>query len=232
MKEWIEKAYLWNLPQGKLEITRERSYTIGRQEDVDIVLKNSGVSRAHARILWEAGQFLIKDLQSSNGTFVNKKRVKISALNNGDTIIVGPFEIIFKSVDPDAAVHQPPPMKEIEATVALPVDLIGTGAALRGDIKNTKLYEVIQFMKSNMKSGTIRVVSPSGTGNIHFIGGDIIHAEFPAATGIEAVKLLLSLEEGTFELVSVEQPKCERTIHVNTISLLLDLMRQQDEVGK
>jgi pSer/pThr/pTyr-binding forkhead associated (FHA) protein len=51
------------------------------------------VSRRHARILFENGKYLIEDLGSTNGTFVNRGRRLIpgaaQVINNGDEIIVG-----------------------------------------------------------------------------------------------------------------------------------------------
>lgn len=75
----------------------ERSFTlepgslvrIGRDADNDVVLRDARVSRHHARIVHEKGFFVIYDLASSNGTFVQGKRVQVAPLVNGTEIRIG-----------------------------------------------------------------------------------------------------------------------------------------------
>jgi pSer/pThr/pTyr-binding forkhead associated (FHA) protein len=64
---------------------------IGRNPTTDITLLDESVSREHAIVSWDAetGAFHIEDLQSTNGTRVNGKRVRSAALSDGDEIQVG-----------------------------------------------------------------------------------------------------------------------------------------------
>ena len=64
---------------------------IGRNPTTDITLLDEGISREHALILRDeaTGAFTIEDLQSTNGTKVNGKRVRSAALSHGDSIEVG-----------------------------------------------------------------------------------------------------------------------------------------------
>ena len=63
---------------------------LGRGHDAAIVLDDSKVSRAHAIVVYDgAGTYTIRDLGSSNGTFVNDKRVTEYALHAGDRIGIG-----------------------------------------------------------------------------------------------------------------------------------------------
>ena len=64
---------------------------IGRNPTTDITLLDEGISREHALILWdsETDEFSIEDLQSTNGTKVNGKRVRSATLSEGDEIQVG-----------------------------------------------------------------------------------------------------------------------------------------------
>lgn len=72
------------------DIVREETL-IGRNPTTDITLLDEGISREHALILWDSdtGEFTIEDLQSTNGTKVNGKRVRSAALSDGDEILVG-----------------------------------------------------------------------------------------------------------------------------------------------
>jgi pSer/pThr/pTyr-binding forkhead associated (FHA) protein len=64
---------------------------IGRNPTTDITLLDEGISREHALILRDesTSTFTIEDLQSTNGTKVNGKRVRSAALAHGDSIEVG-----------------------------------------------------------------------------------------------------------------------------------------------
>lgn len=62
---------------------------IGRAEDNDIMLTDTKSSRKHAELVWQAGQFLLRDLGSSHGFLVNGDAQKQAALKSGDKIGVG-----------------------------------------------------------------------------------------------------------------------------------------------
>ncbi|WP_069164085.1 BTAD domain-containing putative transcriptional regulator [Nocardia altamirensis] len=98
---------------GPTALLRERSGTtyaitgtitrIGRLPDNDIVLQHGKVSRHHAAILHNGITYLIKDLLSSNGVFVEGMRIVDSvALTDGATIRIGEYELVFMLVPPEA----------------------------------------------------------------------------------------------------------------------------------
>lgn len=67
--------------------------SIGREHDNNIELKDSDIARYHARVLFERGEFLLEDLESSSGTWVNGLAVKKAKLKNGDKLRFGSTEI-------------------------------------------------------------------------------------------------------------------------------------------
>ncbi|MEW6227150.1 MAG: DUF3662 and FHA domain-containing protein [Bacillota bacterium] len=71
---------------------------IGRAASCDIVVCDPGVSRRHAEITRNGGRFCITDLQSTNGTFVNGRRVSRQLLADGDLISLGRVRGRFKEV--------------------------------------------------------------------------------------------------------------------------------------
>ena len=64
-------------------------FTIGRSSNSDLVLTQMSVSRAHAEILVEEGNYILKDLASKHGTFLNGQRIEQSELHSGDRVQLG-----------------------------------------------------------------------------------------------------------------------------------------------
>ncbi len=66
------------------------SITIGRQEQCDVQVNDTFVSRQHARITWGGAGYLLEDLGTVNGTFLNGERISgPRALKSGDVIQLG-----------------------------------------------------------------------------------------------------------------------------------------------
>ena len=76
-------------------VSHTAAVTVGRLPDNTIVIDNSAVSSRHIRIAREGPQFVVEDLESTNGTFVNGDKITKRALRHGDTILVGKHKIFF-----------------------------------------------------------------------------------------------------------------------------------------
>ena len=80
---------------GQFEGTRhpvQRDETlIGRNPNTDITLLDESISREHAIVAWDEGRgvYTLEDLQSTNGSKVNGKRVRTSDLAHGDELAIG-----------------------------------------------------------------------------------------------------------------------------------------------
>lgn len=75
---------------GQLFVLRETETVIGRSNKADIVLRDRGVSRLHAKFLKDSdGVVTVVDLDSTNGVFVAGKRIERQVLNEGDKVAIG-----------------------------------------------------------------------------------------------------------------------------------------------
>lgn len=70
--------------------------TVGSGSDSQIALRDSTVSSQHASVRHEDGKFIMTDLDSSNGTFLNDRKVVREELNDNDTIRFGEVIVKFK----------------------------------------------------------------------------------------------------------------------------------------
>jgi pSer/pThr/pTyr-binding forkhead associated (FHA) protein len=84
-------------------IARGKSLTIGRRKDNDIVIENLAVSGHHAKIDSVGEAFVLVDLQSKNGSFVNEQLVNSHWLKDGDLISIGKHILVFSTDDGAAA---------------------------------------------------------------------------------------------------------------------------------
>jgi pSer/pThr/pTyr-binding forkhead associated (FHA) protein len=69
--------------------------TVGRNPESDLFLDDVTVSRHHARIVRDATGFVAEDLNSLNGTYVNRRRVERHHLSDGDELQIGKFKLAY-----------------------------------------------------------------------------------------------------------------------------------------
>lgn len=74
---------------------KQATITIGRTPGNDVVIDNLAVSGHHAKIYFESDKFVLEDLNSLNGTFVNNQRVRKSFLKHGDEVLIGKHTLLF-----------------------------------------------------------------------------------------------------------------------------------------
>ena len=80
---------------GDYPLRRGHSLTIGRRKNNDVIIENLAVSSHHAKIDSVADGFVLVDLKSKNGSFVNEQMVNTHWLKNGDVINIGKHSLVF-----------------------------------------------------------------------------------------------------------------------------------------
>ena len=69
--------------------------TAGRHPESDIFLDDVTVSRRHAEIVVSGDGFVVRDVGSLNGTYLNRERIEEAPLANGDELQIGKFKLVF-----------------------------------------------------------------------------------------------------------------------------------------
>jgi len=96
----------------------EGEVTIGRSPECQIVLKDFGISRTHARLTADDDGVRIQDLKSKNGTQVNGVPIVEAPLKDGDRILLGKFQIAFsKTLEGKVVLDEAKPLSEEAGTI-------------------------------------------------------------------------------------------------------------------
>lgn len=114
--------------------------TVGRETGSDIWLENSTVSGYHAKIVTYFQSSYIEDLDSTNGTYVNGRRIRMHTLRVGDTIIIGPYQLQMQPVaaEPAGAPPSDPAAPDQPLTSApQPSDLAAVDQASEPPLKDS-----------------------------------------------------------------------------------------------
>jgi pSer/pThr/pTyr-binding forkhead associated (FHA) protein len=104
---WMLKTLVDDQPEQIFRILPGGVRTVGRATGADFIVDAALVSRVHSRLTARAdGELEVRDLESTNGTFVNGERVKTARLQAGDRLQVGRLELVV-SCDPAPAGREP-----------------------------------------------------------------------------------------------------------------------------
>jgi pSer/pThr/pTyr-binding forkhead associated (FHA) protein len=104
------KSYAWLIPQAQktqagFPITR-KFMIVGRGVEADITINEPTVSKKHAQLTSFDSGFLLKDLDSSNGTFINNQRIQEAYLGDGDLVTFGEAKFIFSFPKETSVIHE------------------------------------------------------------------------------------------------------------------------------
>lgn len=92
----VSLAVIGQTGPGSFVAFRRQTLTVGRHPANDVVLQDEKVSHTHARLIRTPEGYVIEDLESTNGTFVNERRITRQLLKDGDEIRVGDTHLRFQ----------------------------------------------------------------------------------------------------------------------------------------
>ena len=139
---------------GDLTLTVSDSLSVGRGSDNDVVLGSKQVSRNHAVLSLLNGELYVKDLESSNGTFINEQRIEANKSTNlaaNDTLGFASFSFqVSAPVAAPLANEQAAPLVTDEPALSSSADMVGELAPAAAEpiikeplVKETKIEEFL-----------------------------------------------------------------------------------------
>ncbi len=69
--------------------------TVGRHRNADILLDDVTVSRKHVEVVRTGNRYVVHDVGSLNGTYLNRERIESAELHDGDELQIGRFKLVF-----------------------------------------------------------------------------------------------------------------------------------------
>ena len=215
------------LPPVKVEPGCE--VTLGRSPECSMQLPAAGASRRHASIAWRGARVVLRDLGSTNGTFLNGERVEDEVpLESGDRITIGGVEIRYCCVDAGTAVSQADDARTVVSS--WPSAGANASETLRGDLAKVPLFAVLQMLEMGSQTGCLAVETPDGEGWMWLERGRLVHAECAKASGLEAALTLAQANAGRFDF-SPGSPTPERSFGASVTEVILEATRLLDEAS-
>ncbi len=94
------------------EVFERPEISIGRVQGNELMLPKGNVSKRHARLLFRDSRFIVTDLNSTNGTYVNRRRIsQATIVREGDRVYIGDF--VLRIEHADGASEEPPSSQEV-----------------------------------------------------------------------------------------------------------------------
>ena len=91
---WLQKCSS-SLSSAETYPVADFPFVLGRSDECDLPIVSTRISRRHAEILREAGAYRVRDLASTNGTFVNGQKIEVAHLVDGDLLVIADVEFSF-----------------------------------------------------------------------------------------------------------------------------------------
>ena len=232
------KPYYLVASDGQYQpLADHREFKLGRSIDNHLVLEDSAVSRKHAVLTDAEEGFYLKDLNSSNGTFVNGISVKEALLKNGDILQIGRFifelrEGVEKEIV-DFLKKRASKVREEHPTAIMGKFSVLREEKIAGELEDFHLVPIVQTLIAERKTGILRVSRQNQfVGAIYFMNGQIIDAECPPAPeGRLAVFEILKSKKGRFAFDASMVPR-PPIIEEDSTGLLLEGCRRIDEISE
>lgn len=180
----------------EVQLCKSRS-TIGRRFSNDIVIENLAVSGEHAEIQYIGNQMVLKDLGSTNGTYVNGKPIRSQALENGDEIEIGRYKIQYlEGTDPVASPALGRTANDRSASVSTgPATLSGTLPIMEGDAIRGARVRVLNGPSAGKSLALTKIVSTIGKPSVAVVsiirrgdGYDLAHVTGKRVATVDGVR--------------------------------------------
>jgi hypothetical protein len=216
---------------------------IGRHELNELQLESRTVSNFHAEILYENGRLTLRDLGSTNGTFVNDEGIREQRVASGDRIRIGSHVM---------TVQRQAPVSKYERLLRVPrdPDAFGPGTTGRivsiptasndthktlrvGDPNDLPLVDLLKILTGNTHSILLTLTHKDEQAHVWVRNGRIVHAEYGSVTGTKALYRLFTWPNASYKVDDLsEEHSTPRSIELPVDCLIVEGIKHASEIAK
>ena len=199
------------LLDAPVRLQRGDGCVIGRATQATIQIKSDLVSRKHAKVFHDGRAFVVCDLGSVNGTFLNDVRLdrRPAFLRDGDMIKVSGFEVVLRILSDSASAQSVPEVGSGTTRVMFESHtVLKDQTTFSGDLGQLGMKDVLEILEWKGHTGILSVMPLRGPrGQIHLRRGIVVHAELNSGErALPAAVALLRTDLGRFSFVKSAPP--------------------------
>lgn len=205
---------------GTFVVPDDRELFIGRATDIEVVLIEDMVSRRHAQLRSHDGRLLLRDLGSTNGTFVNGERIEACELELQDRVLIGTSMLRVVGASEVAS-------KTIEVNLHAAEGAARDGAE-RGDLAPGRLVALLRGWAERRKDASVTLTLGDDRVTLSLRQGALVHAALasdPQVTPLNALRHVLDWHEGSYA-VGPAAAEAPQSFSEPTAQLLAEAERQ------
>ncbi len=225
------------------DLSTTHRVTLGRHESNDVPLSSRTVSNFHAEITNEDSGIVLRDLGSTNGSYVGNERVEARSLSNGDRIRIGNY-ILTMQLKP-AEDSRDGFIRYRRETPSWGPGTKGRVISLRArsadslktlqveDPNDLPLPDLLNRLRRSGSPVYVRLERENEQCHLFAIKNRLIHAEYGASVGEKALYRLFCWQDSRYEVKALENTaSVPRSITLPSETLIMEGMKQVLELGK
>ena len=225
------------------DLTLRLRIALGRHDSNDLQLVSRTVSNFHAEVIHEEGRLLVRDLGSTNGTYVNDKAIREEQLQPGDRIRIGNHVLTVHLEQRDGKkegffrFRRHPDYFDVGVSgniISLRAGMQGAVQTLRvEDPHDLSLPDLLKILTSGPGSIALALRKGQEEGHIYIRKDKIVHAKYGVAQGEKALYRFFGWQKAVYEIQEFPaSPAVPRTIALPADTLIVEGMKQIEDLAK
>lgn len=239
---WVLKFISGKYQGGEFPLEEGKEIIVGRSSECDMVLVEDMVSRAHAALRVENNVAILRDNNSTNGSFVNGERVSEVELKEGDKILFGTSiikllrgndasgDFLGKNLDEARESSDGTGQHTVRQKRPRSTTIAGM---MSGMLEEVPLPDLLQLFSTSRKNGVLRIQGKREA-KVYLRDGRAVFVEFTDAPGLNPEKVayrLMGWTTGMFVLEPWEEEReFDQEIEMSTEGMMMEAMRLLDEL--
>lgn len=204
--------------------------SVGRHHANDVQLRSNRVSNYHAEILNEVDGLMLRDMGSTNGTYVNDESIRLQRINTGDRIRIGNFQITVRLIPRGrvaSEIANPFAVGTIGNILPFQRNVSATHLTVSRERLDTTLPDLLMALSSHNTTAMVVIRNQNESSRTYVDNGQIIHCEYGSVRKAKALHRVLAQQKGRYEVLEFPgDASVPMTIAGQTELIVLEAMQQ------